>query len=127
MPTNKNRITVPRGNDLTITRTIVNVPSGQVLAKAWFTVKRYISDPDSSAVIQKIITAVLTAAGHITDTGSDGTGAVDFFILHTETDLLVEDVDYVYDVKVFTSGGKYYTPEIGTFVASGSVTDAKDA
>jgi len=114
---------VVSGDDLEITRTISNIPSGQTLGSAWFTVKENPSDPDSDAKFQKVIgTANAVGTGQITDPGSDATGTVRFDLGTADTGGLDSSISYYYDIQLKTSGGKIYTPEKGRFVVSMGVT-----
>ena len=111
------------GASWTIRRQIVNVPSGQLITEAWFTVKKDINDADSSAIVQKYITVTNVAGtGQIEDQGSSGTGIVRFDLLHTDTVLFDENIVYEYDIKVKTDAGVRDHPEIGTLKVRARVT-----
>lgn len=112
-----------RGDTLTVERTITLIPSGELLATAWFTIKRKYTDNDVNAVLQKVITSVDTATvGWIDDTGADGTGHILFYLTAANTALLNAFSEYKYDIQVKLSGGAIYTPESGTIVAFPQVT-----
>lgn len=110
------------GDDLTIERSVTNVTSGAVIASAWFTVKRSYSDLDSVAIIQKIVTAVLSSDGQIDDTGVDGTGHVKFLLTSTDTEKLTPLSDYKYDIQIRLNSGVINTPELGVITAFPQVT-----
>lgn len=112
------------GDDLQITRTITNVPSGALLTKAWFTVKFQWSATDTNTVIQKEITTVdVAGTGHITDDGSgDQTAAVRFDLPSADTLKLQKGLEYLYDIQVLTDGGAIYTPEMGKITAKQGIT-----
>lgn len=112
------------GDDLQITRTITNVPSGAALTKAWFTVKSKQGDLDVDAIIQKeITTADVSGTGQITDDGSgDQSAAVRFDLVQADTLKLEGRAIYLYDIQVLTDGGAVYTPETGRITAKLGVT-----
>jgi hypothetical protein len=103
------------GDDLDITRTITNVPAGDSLAKAWLTVKANAADADPG-IFQLAITSVNSADGQITDTGTgDQIAALTFHITAARSALLTPGTAYLYDIQVkTTTGGKVFTPEVGT-------------
>jgi len=111
------------GNYAEIERTIQLVPSGQTLIRAWFTVKRQYSDPDTDAPIAKTITTTADALhGQITDNGAGDTqGTLVFTLQPSETGLLQPYADYVYDIKVLVTNNKPYTPESGIICIQPSV------
>jgi hypothetical protein len=111
------------GDDLDVWRTISEIPTGQILSKAWFTVKTGPSVADVAAIFQKTITtAPVTGQGAITDTGADTIGRVRFELTHVNTALLSDGVAYYYDIQVLTDAGKIYTPERGLIKAKGEIT-----
>jgi len=114
------------GDDLDVVRVISNIPSGQYVSKAWFTVKKRYFDTDAQAIFQKIITASSVAnQGVISDDGASDTVAGVLFVLGaSDTVLLKPSAEYVYDIQVITSAGKLYTPETGVIVALPGITAA---
>ena len=112
------------GDDFGIIRTITNVPSGALLAKAWLTVKFLWSATDANTVIQtEITTSDVSGTGHITDDGSgDQSAAVRFDLPSVDTLKLQKGLSYLYDIQVLTDGGAIYTPEIGTITALQGIT-----
>lgn len=99
------------GDDLTITRTIGNIPSGQTLTSATITIKDI--ERAVTPLVQYTVTSVSSANGVITDTGADGTGAVTFQLSNTDTALLTPNENCFYWIDVVTSASKIYTPEKG--------------
>jgi hypothetical protein len=114
------------GDDIEVYRT-VTIPAGQTLAKAWLTVKADLADVDGVALVQKIITPVLSATdGIIADTGASGTAILRFFLSSDDTDNLGNPsravMGYPYDIQVKTAAGKIGTVEIGTILGHAQVT-----
>lgn len=109
------------GDDYTVRRNVVGLPSTITISKAWFTVKRTKSDPDSS-IFQKEVTAVETAAGEIEDIGNGGTAVLRFDLSPANTLLLAELVTYFYDIQVKLSNNKLSTPEEGLIRVKAGVT-----
>lgn len=116
------------GDTLTVTRQIT-LPAGISIDKAWLTVKVNKGDTDAQAKFQLAITAVLSAAGQITDTGSTAnnvrTATVRFFLSSANTNALqpANNTTYNYDIQIRTTGGAIYTPEVGTIAGVQGVTD----
>jgi len=114
------------GDNWTIRLTVVDIPVGQTLAQAWFTVKRNLDDLDSAAIVQKIITSAPAADGQIEDTGSDGTGVIKFTLAPEDTELFDHHVVYVWDAQVETNIGIINTPDYarGTLKAEPQITQS---
>lgn len=112
-----------RGDDLDIRRTITNIPAGQTLTEAIFTVR---TANLNTIVLNKKITSVLVAGkGQITDTGADGEGAVWFQLTGGETGdciLLTADTPLPFDIQCKTDAGKFYTPVKGMITAVEEIT-----
>lgn len=112
------------GDDLDVLRTVEDIPSGLTLAKAYFTVKADLTDPDGSAVVQKTVTTASGADGQIEDAGADGTGTIRFILDNADTDAMGNRwLDY--DVVVVYSNGKSETLEVGQVYLEVGVTDAQ--
>jgi len=111
------------GDDLDIVRTITNIPAGDSLAEARFTVRAVNL---STIIFSKLITGSAVAGqGQITDTGADGTGAVTFQLTGGtagDTTNLSASVNYPFDIQLKTTLNKHYTPEVGTITAVQQVT-----
>jgi hypothetical protein len=112
------------GDSLIVQRTIRRIPSGLTLTKSWLTVKDVVTDLDADAIFQKTITATLSSAGQITDTGSDGVGTVRFTLSHAETILLTPGVSYFFDIQVVLSDGGLFTVSKGTIKGLQEITIA---
>lgn len=110
------------GSDFSVIRVIKDLPTGQVLSKAWFTVKVSPDYDDSQAVFQISVTAVANNDGQITNTGASGTGLVSFNLSAANTALLKARKRYWYGIKVKMSDGKVYEPQIDTFHAHAPIT-----
>lgn len=112
------------GDDWTIRRRVPNVPSGQQIAEAWFTVKENLEQEDSAAIIQKHVTSTVeeVGVGQIEQTGASGTAIIRFDLVPSETVLLKPWMTYYYDFQVLTNIGKYDTPDDGTIIAAPQVT-----
>lgn len=113
------------GDDLKVDRTITNIPTGDTIAKAWFTVKRSEAAADVDAIFQKSIsTAYVQNQGQITNAGASGTGALFFELNAAATVLMTGDKAYYFDIQVKTVNGALYTPEKGTITGRKQVTQA---
>lgn len=113
------------GDSLRVERTILSLPTGLTVSKAWFTVKADATALDAAAIVQLSITSTLTSSGQITDVGTtSGDGALRFTLTPAQTLLLTPEQVYVFDVQVLLSDGGIYTPVIGTIVGEQQVTIA---
>lgn len=113
---------IVRGNDFDVVRTVIDVPAGTILAKAWLTLKQYQDQTDEEAVIQKAITSdILPGTGQITDTGADQVASITFQLSDADTNLLIAH-QYYYDIKVLTISGILRTVEKGTVLPQGQIT-----
>jgi hypothetical protein len=112
-----------KGDDLDIVRTVTNIPAGQTLTEARFTVR---SVDLSTIIFSKLITPSLVAGlGQITDTGADGTGVLTFQLTGGtagNTKDLTAGTSYPFDIQLKTDADKHYTPEVGTITAVAEVT-----
>lgn len=113
MPTLNSEIkNIVAGDTLDVLRTVGNLPAGQTLVKAWFTVKRRTTD--TTNIFQKVITtSVVVGEGHITDIGSSGVASIRFDLQPADTVLLALRRVYFFDIQVKTSLGSIFTPELG--------------
>lgn len=120
-----NKITITIGDDFQLNRTVPDVPAGQALSQAWWTVKVSLSDPDSAAVWQKSInTSEQLGVGQILDAGASGVAKIRFDGSEAQSALLSPGVEYLYDIQLLSTAGKKKTIEKGTLVAEGQVTQA---
>lgn len=118
------------GDDLDVTRTVTDVPSGQTLNKAWLTFKTNVSDADPGLLQKTITSSAVVGQGQITDIG-DGTGALPvgtgsllFQLGGVNTSALPVGSAVLYDVKVLTSASKIYTVEQGKYFSTARITTA---
>lgn len=114
------------GNDFTVSRILKNLPAGDSIKTAWFTVKLRKEDLDAEAIFQKEVTVVATVDGQITDAAAgDRVGQVVFFLKAADTIKLKEHKEYWFDLKFRTAAGLLNTPEMGTFTVRAPVTLAE--
>ncbi len=85
------------GDDLDIVRTITNLPSGQTITEALFTVK--LSESGQTNLFQI--------------TGTVAGTEITFAVTNEHTALLNPGNWCYYDIQIETSAGKIYTPEKG--------------
>ena len=120
------------GDDLLVRRTIdrsaSNLPTGVVIAQAWFTVKEDESDLDADAIVQKdITTADVSGTGQIEEDGSSSSGAADPILRFDLTGVDTRAIDANhrwYDIQVKTDTGSIYTGEKGEIWGVTDVTIA---
>jgi hypothetical protein len=117
-------LSVVAGDDLDVTRTVTNVPTGQTLSKAWLTLKSKLTDADPGLLQKVIVPGAVGGQGQITDTGVSGTGSLLFQLTGGNTLALPIGIDVKYDIKVLTSAGKIYTVEQGIYLSASRVTAA---
>jgi hypothetical protein len=110
------------GDDIHLGRTIVPVPSGQHLTKAWLTVKRHMDDTDAEALLQLEITPLASPAGQITDDGAaDGIGALEFTLTPDQSRAIGTGKPR-YDIQAVTDNNEVHTYYDGFFVLRQDVT-----
>lgn len=106
-----NRLYITLGNNLPLYITLYNDLSQYDLtgAKVWFTVKRNITDPDSSAVIQKISTGALSVV-------DPKMGLIRINLLTSDTSNLENSwyYSYIWDIKVLDTAGNLITTTYGS-------------
>lgn len=109
------------GDNLEIRRAVTELPAA--LETAWLTIKRHAREPDSAAVVAKVIsTGDNPGTGHITIAGGVGVeGALRFDLTPTDTTALGA-ASWVYDIQVKLTNGTVYTPEVGTVDLTADVT-----
>jgi len=106
-----------RGDSITYTLTFKNAAGTPYCLKNWvvfFTLKTNPSLPDSSATLQKIITA-------FADTTSGTTGVATIPLLPTDT-VDLDPMEYDFDIAVRTSSNETYTVLRGKFDLGYDVT-----
>lgn len=100
------------GADLTISRTMTDLPSGLHLNLARLVIKRDLGDALSDALVNKLVSVTLTVDGQITDPGTvSRVGAVTFYLSETDTTTLVEPKWF--EIQCTTSDSKLYTSHRG--------------
>lgn len=107
------------GDDLDIERTVSQIPSGQSIDYAWFTVRFY--ERSATIILQKEITTTLTPDGVIEPTVS-GTCRLTFTLSGGDTIKFEPENDLHYDIQTRTTASKIYTPETGVIVAKIQIT-----
>jgi hypothetical protein len=107
------------GDDLDIERTVTQIPSGQSVDYAWFTVRFY--ERSLTTILAKEITPTLTPDGVIGNTVS-GTVLLTFTLSGMDTSLFEPENTLHYDIQLQTSAGKIYTPETGALIAKIQIT-----
>lgn len=107
------------GNNFKIPRTVNNIPDGETVDKAWFTIKARASQLDVDAAMQKEI----TPASGVTNSSPVGSVDLEFDISGSDWDNVLPDKLYRYDIQILTDSG-VYTVERGTFLAKSRMTQA---
>lgn len=111
------------GDDLDVSRKIVELPTDVTISGAWFTVKAKATDFDTEAFIQKYISEILaTESGVITNDVANNSASLVFYLTHDETAVLQAATTYQYDIQLRTTAGKIYTPEVGTLTPIAGIT-----
>lgn len=113
------------GDTWEIERIYTGLTGGCEISKAYWTVKRSLSDLDAAAVFQISITTTSTAAGQIIDGNSNG-GSIQlaFIASITQTATLTAGETYYYDVQGIDTLGQVYTFETGCIEPQSQVTRA---
>lgn len=113
MPTLNSEIkNIVAGDNLDVIRTVGNLPGGQTLVKAWFTVRRRTTS--ANFTFQKAITtSVIVGQGQITDIGTSGVATIRFDLQPADTVLLTFRKVFFFDIQVKTDLGRIFTPELG--------------
>lgn len=113
------------GDTWEIERIYTGLAGGCTITKAYWTVKRSLSDLDAAAVFQISITSTSTAAGMIIDGNSNG-GSIQlaFIASITQTATLTAGETYYYDVQGIDTLGQVYTFETGCIEPQPQVTRA---
>lgn len=117
------------GDTFRIERDITGIPDGQVISKAWLTVKEEVdNDPSDTVVLfQKVITTAANADGQITEAGvgsfPDRSGHVLFNALPANTFAWENNSAKQWDIQIKLSGGSVNTPFRGTIKGIKGVTN----
>lgn len=113
------------GDTWEIERIYTGLAGGCTISKAYWTVKRSLSDLDAAAVFQIAITSASTTAGQIIDGNSNG-GSIHltFIASITQTATLTAGETYYYDVQGIDTLGQVYTFETGCIEPQPQVTRA---
>jgi hypothetical protein len=122
-----NTITITVGDDFGEIRPIEDVPNGQALAQATWTVKpleNFYDTGDALVLWKKTVTTADTVnVGQIEDAGGlTGEGRVRWEGTASESLLGVPGREYIYDMEVVSTAGKRRTYERGMVVFYGQVT-----
>ena len=120
-----NEISIPWGNDRTLSVSVVDEDGTAVSlasAEIVFMVKNKLSDADTSALITKKNTAAGGADSQITITNAAG-GLAEIYIVPSDfTNISLaneESVKYYYDCKIKLSSAKQYSSARSTFTITG--------
>lgn len=108
-------ISIKKGNDRNLAATVTNAAGAAVDITGWsvrFTVKKIDTDPDSSAVINKLITAFDTPTAGIMNIPIDG----------ADTDT-TDPGHYFFDIRVRDAANKEHSSDTGDFYIVHPVTD----
>jgi hypothetical protein len=108
------------GDDLDIERNVSQIPSGQTVEYAWFTVRFY--ERSYTTILQREINTTLTSFGLVGNTVS-GTCQLTFTLSGGDTRLFEPDNSLHYDIQIRTNLNKIYTPETGTLTGRIQITE----
>jgi hypothetical protein len=90
-------------------RVPVKLETGRTIVTGIFLAKRNVTDDDAQAVIQKVVTTVLSASGQVTDTGlGDRKGEVLFLLTASQSLLFALPHYYSIDVTLDNGDVKHY-------------------
>ena len=88
-------------NDYSVQVTVLAVPTGLTVTRAWWTIKASQSDPDPGIIQKNITTNPATGVGQITANGSSNqTAVLQFDFTPTDTTTLTPNRTYPFDCKV---------------------------
>jgi hypothetical protein len=109
------------GDNLEVRRMVTDLTAA--IAAAWLTIKRHAREPDTAAVVAKVITTTdVPGTGWIEEAGSPSVdGDLRFDLTPADTTAL-GSASWVYDVQLKLADGTVYTPEVGTVNLTGDVT-----
>lgn len=115
---------IVRGNKFPLKRIIANIPAGVTLSEAYLTLKAAYTDADPGLFQKHITTANVSGVGRIENDGTSGTGELRFDLTEADTEAMVADTPYFFDIKLVDSGGYLLTVERGTTSAVNWVTQS---
>lgn len=100
------------GDTYKLSRTIEQVPDGQLITDAYWTVKAEATDTDAEAMFKLHITTESSAAGQVTNY-DDESAQLEFIVLPTDSSLMDGVETYLYDIHITLDSGEKYALEIG--------------
>ena len=96
-----------RGEDMQLTRTVVDIPADQTVLQAWLTLKTNLSDSDEQSILAKTITTVVSPVhGGISNEPDHHQATVVFLVSSAETALVQVGQTYFYDIVIALPSGK---------------------
>lgn len=100
------------GDTYKLSRTIEQVPDGQLITDAYWTVKAAATDTDAEAMFALHITSESSTSGQVTN--YDDESAQLEFIALPEDSVMMDGVEtYLYDIHITLDSGEKYALEIG--------------
>lgn len=113
------------GDDLTVRRTVMELPSP--IEHAWLTVKRHVRLSDEDAVIAKHITTdEQEGIGCIETAGGGETAGVIRFDLTQDDTNALGAATWVYDIQIKLENGVVYTTDKGRIELTQDVTQTTE-
>lgn len=114
------------GDDCYLSTPTDGLVSGESATKAWFTIKKLITDTYTNAKLKKVITTTFSATdGHITNPYNAGTAEMYFNLDKASTKLLDADYPYEYDVQILLNNGRIETGLRGKIYFTSQVTEVE--
>ncbi len=110
------------GTDYSVRRIIRGIPDNLTLEEAWLTVKENVTKTDAQAIFQRHVNGTPSAEGEIiADGGSDGVADIIFYMIPANTILLTPFKNYLFDIQVELSDGRFYAADEGVVIATARV------
>ena len=100
------------GDTYKLSRTIEQVPDGQLITDAYWTVKASVLDTDAEAMFSLHITSESSAAGQVVNY-DDESAQLEFIVLPSDSSLMDGVETYLYDIHITLDSGEKYALEIG--------------
>lgn len=100
---------IPQKTGQSLEFTVHGIPYNTTIAKAYFVLKRKLSDADDDALLTKTVQLVAGADGRIVNAGERGTGKVRFEIDPADLDECALSTLYTYTIKIILSNDRAYT------------------